>query len=225
MPPRPPGGWSALVALGCLSLAAVGSSVLLVRRTAAGHIYDAAEVPPASVALVLGAQVYPDGTPSPFLAARLNLAKGLYDGGKVTAILVSGDAMAKEYDEPQAMRLYLIRAGVPAAQVLVDGEGVDTYRSCVRAQRLFGISGLIVVTQSYHLPRAVATARLLGMDAVGVGDDTVRGSAAWRSGTLRDQLACVKTVLDLAFRRRPITSAAASFEGKVVRPAGVAGSS
>ena len=182
---------------------AVGGSVLFVRRAAAGHIYDAADVPPAPIALVLGAQVYPDGTPSGFLAARLDLAKQLFEAGKVKAILVSGDTMAKEYNEPEAMRSYLINAGVPAAQVIIDEAGVDTYNSAVRAQRIFGISELIVVTQSYHVPRGVATCRLLGINAYGVGDSTVCGSAAWRSGTIRDQLACVKTVADLYLRRRP----------------------
>lgn len=200
-------GWLVLCAVGALGAASVGGSVLLVRGTAAGHIYDAASVPPAPIALVLGAQVYPDGTPSPFLAARLDLARQLFESGKVKAILVSGDKTAKEYNEPEAMRSYLISAGVPAAQVIVDEAGVDTYRSSVRAQRIFGVSELIAVTQSYHLPRAVATCRLIGIQAYGVGDSSVRGSAAWRSGAIRDQLACVKTVLDLFLRRRPALEA------------------
>ena len=181
--------------------------MLFVRKTAAGHIYDAASVPSAPVALVLGAQVYPDGTPSPFLAARLDLAKQLFETGKVKAILVSGDNLAKEYDEPKAMRSYLIRAGVPADRVMVDEAGIDTYNSAVRARRILGVSDLIVVTQSYHLPRAVATCLLVGIKASGVGDSTVCGSAAWRSGAIRDQLACVKTVLDLCVRRRPTLEA------------------
>jgi vancomycin permeability regulator SanA len=190
-----------------MAAAAVTGSVLLVRRTADGHIYSAADVPPAPIALVLGAQVYPDGTPSPFLAARLDLARQLFDTGKVKAILVSGDKMAKEYDEPRAMRSYLVRAGVPAAQIVLDEAGIDTYSSSIRAKAVFGASDLIVVTQGYHLPRAVATCLLLGVKANGVADDTVRGSRAWRSGALRDQFACVKTVIDLLARRRPILEA------------------
>ena len=124
--------------------------------------------------MVLGAQVYPDGTPSPFLAARLDLAKQLFDAGKVQVLLVSGDNMAPEYNEPDAMRAYLIDAGVPAEKVIADYAGFDTYDSCVRAKRIFGVSKLIMVSQSYHLPRAVATCRTLGVDAAGVGDDTSR---------------------------------------------------
>jgi vancomycin permeability regulator SanA len=200
-------GLSALGALTALGASAVIGSVLLIRRTAAGHIYSLAEVPPAPIALVLGAQVYPDGTPSDFLAARLDLARQLFDTGKAKAILVSGDRMAKEYDEPRAMRSYLIRVGVPSAQILLDEAGVDTYSSAIRAKEVFGASDLIVVTQAYHLPRAVATCLLIGVEANGVGDDTVQGSRAWRSGALRDQLACVKTVLDLLTRRRPVLEA------------------
>ncbi len=198
-------GALALVGLGVAAGATVVGSVVWVRATAAGHTYDdAALVPPAPVALVLGAQVYPSGRPSPFLAGRLDLAKRLYDDGKVRAILVSGDNMAAEYDEPDAMRGYLVDAGVPADRVVADHAGFDTYDSCVRAQRVFGVDRVVVVTQGYHLPRAVATCRALGLDATGVGDTSVQGGEAWRRGALRDLLACVKTVIDLGTRREPV---------------------
>jgi vancomycin permeability regulator SanA len=186
-------------------VAAVAGSIGYVRATASGHLYAESDVPYAPVALVLGAQVYPDGTPSAFLAGRLDLAKRLYDAGKVKVILVSGDNMAPEYNEPDAMREYLVAAGVPAARVVADYAGFDTYDSCVRARRIFGVSDLVVVTQSYHLPRAVATCRALGLQANGVGDDSARQYvAAWRKGAIRDQLACVKTVVDLVSRREPV---------------------
>jgi vancomycin permeability regulator SanA len=194
-----------LVAAGVLGLlsVAVGGSVLFVRHTAAGRSFPAATVPPAHAALVLGAQVYPDGTPSAFLAARLDLARELHQAGKVKLILVSGDSTAAEYDEPQAMRSYLIAAGIPESQVIIDSAGIDTYSSCVRAREVFGVSDLIVVTQSYHLPRAVATCLRVGVNAYGVGDDSVRHTRSWWSGAIRDQVACVKTVLDLVVDRRP----------------------
>jgi len=179
--------------------------VAFVRASAAGHLYSEADVPAAPVALVLGAAVSPDGTPSAFLAGRLDLAQRLYDAGKVKVILVSGDNMAPEYNEPDAMRSYLVRAGVPAGKVVADYAGFDTYDSCVRATRIFNVSELIVVTQSYHLPRAVATCRRLGLSASGVGDESARQyTRAWRSGVLRDQVACVKTVIDLVTRRDPV---------------------
>ena len=163
-------GTVALVSAGFLAGAAVLGSVGWVRATASGHTYadrDLALVPPTPVALVLGAQVYPSGTPSPFLAGRLDLAKRLYDAGLVDVLLVSGDNGAREYNEPDAMRRYLVDAGVPADKVVADYAGFDTYDSCARAQRIFGVDRLTVVTQDYHLPRAVATCRALGLDAVG----------------------------------------------------------
>jgi vancomycin permeability regulator SanA len=196
-----------VVGLGLLGGASVLGSVGWVRATASGHTYadaDLARVPPAPVALVLGAQVYPSGVPSPFLAGRLDLAKRLYDAGLVRVILVSGDNGAREYNEPDAMRRYLVAAGVPADKVVADYAGFDTYDSCSRAQRIFGVDRLTVVTQGYHLPRAVATCRALGLDADGVGDESFRGTEAWRRGAIRDQLACVKTVLDVVTQRDPV---------------------
>ena len=194
-----------LAGIGLAGVAVLAGSVGYVRAQASGYIYPAESVPAAPVALVLGAQVLPDGTPSPFLAGRLDLAKRLFDAGKVRVILVSGDNMAIEYNEPDAMRDYLIRAGVPADKVVADYAGFDTYDSCVRAKDIFGVSQLVVVTQDYHLPRAVATCRALGLDATGVGDESARQyTTAWRSGYVRDQVACVKTVIDLVTRRVPV---------------------
>ena len=122
---------AATAVLGLLSMA-VGGSVLFVRHTAAGRIFPVATVPPAPAALVLGAQVKPDGTPSAFLAARLDLARQLYLAGKVKMILVSGDNRAEEYDEPGAMRSYLISSGIPASDVIIDNSGIDTYSRCER---------------------------------------------------------------------------------------------
>jgi vancomycin permeability regulator SanA len=193
------------VGLGIAGLGAVLASVSFVRSTAAGHIYTESDVPKAPVALVLGAQVNPDGTPSAFLAARLDLAKRLYDAGLIEVIIVSGDHLAPEFDEPAAMQNYLIRAGLPKEEVIVDAGGFDTYESCLRAKRIFNLSQLIIVTQSYHLARAVATCRALGIDATGVGDDSARQhTIAWWRGAIRDQLACVKTVVDLATRPEPM---------------------
>jgi vancomycin permeability regulator SanA len=190
--------------VGLAGFGLLAGSIGFVRASAAGHIHTVESVPPAPVALVLGAMVYPSGTPSPFLAARLDLAHRLYQAGKVQVVLVSGDNMAPEYNEPDAMRAYLISAGMPAEAVVADYAGFDTYDSCARAKRIFGVQQLVMVTQSYHLPRAVATCRALGVDATGVGESTLRHTRAWRRGTVRDQLACVKTVMDLITGRDPV---------------------
>lgn len=199
-----------LAALAGTAAAAVGLGCAgFVRSAARGHLYGEDDVPLTPIALVLGAQVYPDGTPSPFLAARLDVARRLFERGKVATVLVSGDALAIEYDEPVAMRRYLVRAGVPDDRIIEDRIGFDTYESCLRAREVLGLSRVTLVSQAYHLPRAVGTARRLGLEAVGVGDYSVRTlssgrpSRTWRLGAVRDLLACVKTVRDLLTRRRP----------------------
>jgi vancomycin permeability regulator SanA len=203
------------VALAALALPvlAVAGSAAFVRAAAAGRLRSEQSVEPTPVALVLGAQVYGNGQPSRFLIGRLELAARLYRAGVVRTILVSGDSLAPEWDEPAAMRRYLLQVGVPDAAIVTDPAGFDTYDSCRRARDVYGVRRLIVVSQRYHLPRAVGTARLLGLDAVGVGDSSVkwvegeggrRRAEPWRRGAVRDVLACVKTILDLATRRRPI---------------------
>jgi len=188
--------------LGALTMA---GSELWVNGSAYGHVYPEADVPAAPVALVLGAEVYPDGSPSPFVAARLDIARRLLTAGKVKAILVSGDHSRWEYDEPGAMEVYLIAHGVPASRIALDYAGFDTYDSCSRANRIFGVRQAIVVTQTYHLDRAVALCRSLGVDANGVGDDTVRiYQGPWRRSVIRERGAVVKAVLDVASHRDPV---------------------
>ncbi|KAB1946724.1 hypothetical protein F8271_05950 [Micromonospora sp. ALFpr18c] len=180
------------------------ASVKWIRDTADGHLYSEADVPGAPVALVLGTKVEADGTPSPVLAARLEIARRLFDAGKVRAILVSGDNMNADYNEPAAMRSWLVERGVPAHKVVLDHAGFDTYDSCARAEQIFGVRRATVVTQSFHLPRAVALCRRLGIDANGVGDDSAeRYAQTWWFSSTREKGACVKAALDLLSGREP----------------------
>jgi vancomycin permeability regulator SanA len=175
-----------------------------VRNAAKGHVYSEASVPAAPVALVLGAQVYSDGTPSAYLAARLDMAKRLLDAGKVRALLLSGDHSRWDYDEPGSMEVYLLARGVPANQIVLDYAGFDTYDSCARAKRIFGVQQAIVVTQSFHIDRAVALCRHLGMDAAGVGDESVKYMRAiWTRNLIRERGAVVKAVYDVVSGRDP----------------------
>jgi len=180
-------------------------SVWWIDRGARGHTYSVDDVPAAPVALVLGALVYPDGSPSPFLIARLAVGLRLYQTGKVRALLVSGDHSRPDYDEPDSMRTWLLAHGVPARKVVVDYAGFDTYDSCARANRIFGVRRAIVVTQTYHLARAVTLCRYLGIDASGVGDDSVQGRwFSWWRASIREWGACVKAMYDLAVGRDPV---------------------
>jgi vancomycin permeability regulator SanA len=184
---------------------ATAGSVLWLRAGASGHLYSASAVPAAPVALVLGAQVESDGSPSVFLTARLELARQLYQSGKVKVLLVSGDHMNWDYDEPDTMRTWLVAHGVPGRQIVPDYAGFDTYDSCSRAVRVFGVTRAIVVTQTYHLPRAVTLCRQLGLAADGVGDDTVaQFHGPWMASTTREYGASLKASLDVLSGRDPV---------------------
>ena len=178
---------------------------LWVRGSASGHVYGVSDVPAAPVALVLGAEVYDDGSPSPFLAARLEIARQLLANGKVRAILVSGDHREWDYNEPGAMYQWLRDRGVPGQRIVLDHAGFDTYDSCARAKEVFGVSEAIVVTQTYHIDRAVALCRSLGVKASGVGDDSVRiYTEPWRNSVVRERGAVVKALVDVISGRDPV---------------------
>ncbi|MBG0832892.1 YdcF family protein [Planomonospora sp. ID67723] len=154
------------------------------------------EVPEAPAALVLGAGVH-GAHPSAMLASRLDISAELYRAGKVRAILLSGDNSRKDYDEPTVMRDYLIARGVPARALVLDYAGFDTWDSCVRARDVFGATRVTVVTQAFHLPRAVALCRTAGLETFGVGDDSARRWAALTYGyAAREFVASAKGFLD-----------------------------
>lgn len=196
-------------AFGLAGAAAAGVVLLfaptgLIKALSTGRIYSPAEVPPREVGLVFGAQVYPDGRPSRYLRARLNLAGQLYAEGTVKTLIVSGDGRAEHHSEPISMRDYLVEAGVPTGAIVCDPAGFDTYDSCVRARRVYGLRALITISQAYHVPRAIATARLVGVDAIGVGDTMInRRSPTWRQGVLREVFAGLKMVRDVFGHRQP----------------------
>lgn len=121
------------------------------------------------VAIVLGAGLRPDGTPSTYLRRRLDAAAELYARGTVDVILVSGDNSTTQHDEPTAMRDWLVGLGVPEDRVVRDFAGLDTYDSCVRAHEVFGVTDAVVITQDYHLRRALFSCREAGIDVVGLG--------------------------------------------------------
>ncbi|PZG05967.1 hypothetical protein C1I95_32350 [Micromonospora craterilacus] len=204
------GRWLRRIALAAAigaALLAAGSwaSVSWIRSGADGRTYTVESAPEAPVALVLGTRVQADGSPSPFLSARLEIARELYATGKVQAILVSGDNMRHEYNEPEAMQRWLVDRGVPADKVVLDYAGFDTYDSCARAKRIFGVDRATLVTQSFHLARAVTVCRHLGVDAIGVGDDTAREyGRTWQFASAREYGASMKAAVDVLSGRDPV---------------------
>ncbi|MCR4325248.1 MAG: YdcF family protein [Patescibacteria group bacterium] len=191
------------VQLLALVLAGVVACFLIpisMRETTSAHVYSQSDVPPSQAAIVLGASVV-KGAPSPVLAARADTAIALYLTGKVKKILVTGDNGALSHDEVTPVRKYLLDAGIHAGDIFLDHAGFDTYSSMFRAHEVFEASSVVIVTQDFHLPRALWIARRLGLDAVGVA------SSGSGSGSVRDYArevpASLKALFDVVMRREP----------------------
>jgi SanA protein len=133
------------------------------------QIFPADRLPTVGGAvLVLGAGVYSDGEPTTILEGRLRTSLDLYRAGKVGWFLVSGDNRHPTYNEPQAMRRWLVRQGVPLTDIVSDYAGRRTYDSLKRAQAVFGQNQVVIVTSDFHLPRALYLAERIGLRAWGV---------------------------------------------------------
>ena len=138
-----------------------------------GQIFPEEALPSLQVpVLILGAGVLPDREPTQVLEGRLETAVRLYQSGKVKWFLVSGDNRAANYNEPMAMRRWLLKHGIPPTHIVSDYAGRRTHDSLKRARSIFGISRIVVVTSDFHLPRALFIARHLGMEAWGVPAST-----------------------------------------------------
>ena len=187
-----------------MALIPVAASWIHLASVAAGRTHSADDVPQRGVGMVLGAKTHPD-RPSAFLAARLDVALELFKAGKIRAILVTGDGLERSNFETKVMREYLVERGVPPEQIVEDPAGFDTYDSCVRARDVFGVTELTVITQDYHVGRAIAICELVGVDAVGVGDTTMLGRFPynWVKGASREWAANLKVEWDTLTKRQP----------------------
>lgn len=151
------------------------ASVLMVNKNVESigtkYIVSATDVPNADAILVLGAYVLPNGLVSTMLNDRLTIGYELYEQGKAPKLLVSGDHGRKDYDEVNSMKNFLKNKGVPSQDVFMDHAGFSTYESVYRARDIFRVHKVIIVTQEYHLMRAIYVARALGLEAYGVASD------------------------------------------------------
>ena len=166
-------------------------------------IYPLEEVRPERVAIVFGARIYDDGRLSSMLRDRVETAVRLYQMGKVEKLLLSGDNRIEEYDEPGRMMDYALARGVPAEALQPDYAGRRTYDTCYRAREIFGLESALLVTQDFHLPRALYTCQGLGLDVVGVAADLhpySRRSLVWSH--LREIPATLVALLDI-IRQEP----------------------
>lgn len=141
---------------------------LITALSARGRMFTAADAPTARAAIVFGAGLQRDGTPSPVLKDRVAAAAHLYELGKVEKLLMSGDNRFEEYNEPAAMKAYAVSLGVPEEAIVLDYAGRRTYDTCFRAGEIFGLEEALLVTQKFHLPRALFTCSGMGMKANGV---------------------------------------------------------
>ncbi len=128
-------------------------------------------VPPAPVALVLGAGLNKDGTPGIVLQDRVKTGVDLYFTGKVSKLLLSGDNSSIYYNEPGAMGAYALSLGVPEEDIVFDYAGRRTYDSCYRAKEIFNVDQMIIVTQAFHLPRALFICNAFEIKSLGVAAD------------------------------------------------------
>lgn len=148
------------------------------------RLYTLDEVPPKRAAVVFGAGILPNGKLSPELGERVTTAAKLYLSGRVAKLLMSGDNRFVDHNEPGAMRRFAIQLGVPSEAIVQDYAGRRTYDTCYRANAIFGLDDVILVTQEYHLLRALYTCNMLGVNAIGVAAD--REDAPYLYGNLRE---------------------------------------
>ena len=135
------------------------------------RIYSISTVPAKRVAIVFGAGLWKDGRPTPVLRDRVATAAELYRLGKVEKLLMSGDNRFIYHNEPEAMRQYALSLGIPDEDIVLDYAGRRTYDTCYRSRSIFGVQEAILVTQAFHLPRAIYTCNMLNLPAVGVNAD------------------------------------------------------
>jgi SanA protein len=167
---------SKIIAQWLVIILIIGVLILGLSRTITGlqaisRLYDVQNAPQKPVAIVFGAGLTRDGRPTSVLRDRVEAAADLYFAGKVEKILMSGDNRFSDYNEPGAMRAYALSLGVPAQAIVLDYAGRRTYDTCYRAKAIFGVQEALLVTQTFHLPRALYLCNALGVEADGVSAD------------------------------------------------------
>ena len=184
--------------LGLFSLLILGLIRIVVILVAKPKTFSVDDVPVHRVAIVFGAEVKKDGTPSAVLRDRVQTAVELYKNGKVEKLLMSGDNRFVDYNEPEAMRQYAVRLGVPDEAIVLDYAGRRTYDTCYRAKEIFQVDSAILVTQGFHLPRSLFLCNAFGIESVGVGADNYyylkRLRLVWY---IRETLATTQAVWDV----------------------------
>jgi SanA protein len=176
--------------------------ILLVPRLitgihAADRIYNEPDAPAERVAIIFGAGLRRDGTPTAMLRDRVLTGAELYFEGKVEKLLMSGDNRFVDYNEPESMRQFAISVGVPAEAIVLDYAGRRTYDTCYRAKAIFGVESALLVTQDFHLPRALFLCNMLGLETTGVAAMHCYWNGSPFVWDVREQFATIAAFLDL----------------------------
>jgi SanA protein len=182
-----------------LAVLTVGANAWVLLGASGDSTDDVEAVPRAQVAIVPGALVKPDGEMSTMLADRVRRAVELWRTGKVERILVSGDHHTWGYDEPGTMRKELVGEGVSPRDVFEDHAGFDTWATMVRARSIFGVDSAVVITQGFHMPRALFLADAAGIDATGLTSDLHPYGRQGKKSAVREVLSRVKAAADVTF--------------------------
>jgi vancomycin permeability regulator SanA len=182
--------------VGTLAAIAVFIPLSVVHFTTSSYLHSVDEVPQARTALVLGAGITASGQPTDVLASRVETAVKLFEQNNVDTLIMSGDNSRPNYDEVSAMKELAVSLGVPAERVLLDYAGFRTHDSCVRAKKVFQQSSITVVTQSFHLRRAVFSCRAAGLSTAGVAAPDRRGASRQRNSAIREVPAKIIAVGD-----------------------------
>jgi SanA protein len=191
------------------AIAILGLAALIVPRvftTVAGlpRTFTVGDAPNERAAIVFGAGLTRSGSPTRVLRDRVQTAAQLYRAGKVEKLLMSGDNRVVSYNEPEAMKQYAMTLGVPEEAIVLDYAGRRTYDSCYRAKVIFGLDAALLVTQSFHLPRALFICNALGLQAYGVKAANWRyWPVTWLIWNIREQFATLGAVMDV-FVDRPV---------------------
>lgn len=191
-----------LLLCGIVTLFSVNAFVKAQGQTRILPLKQASALEDVDCIVVLGCYVHPDGNPSDMLADRLSVGIDLYKQGAAPKLLMSGDHGQSEYNEVVAMKQTALDAGIPSSDIFMDHAGFSTYESIYRAKEVFGAEKILIVTQQYHLYRALHVAKALGVEAYGVSADL---HSYWGQSKreVREVLARNKDVLTGLFKPAP----------------------
>ena len=195
-----------LVTFSLVSLIALVISYKSVETVAKEYVYgNTDEIPYNKVGLLLGTNpIGPSGGPNYYFTYRIEAAVRLYEAGKISYFLVSGDNHSKAYDEPMCMKEALMEKGIPESVIYLDYAGFRTLDSIIRAKEIFGQDSFTIISQKFHNERAIYLARHYGISAIGFNAKDVRMAATnLKIAIGRESMARVKMYIDILFNKQP----------------------